>query len=51
MGPTNSLVPRVGERTWERGFRPTTAGGGGGKVTRFSLRYFAISLHAEADMG
>ena len=26
-------------------------GGGGGKVTRFSLRYFAISLHAEADMG
>ena len=26
-------------------------GGGGGEVVRFSLRYFAISLHAETDMG
>lgn len=24
--------------------------GGGGEGIRFSLRYFAISLHAEADM-
>ena len=44
MGPTNSLVPRVGERTWERGCRPTTAGGGGreGYKIQFKVfRYFA----------